>query len=101
MLNLGGNAVRLIPSRPDFTMDLDELDQMLTADRARGDLPFCVVAQLGSVNVGAVEPIGALAGVCATHSVWLHGDGACGLLAAGLKNSRAFRRNRARRLAFL
>lgn len=89
MLNLGRNAVRLVPSRPDFTMDTKELDQMLTADRARGDLPFCVVAQLGSVNVGAVEPIGAIADVCAKHHVWLHGDGACGLLAAGVPQTRA------------
>ena len=88
MLNLGRNAVRLVPSRPDYKMDTDELDRMLTADRARGDLPFCVVAQLGSVNVGAVEPIGELAEVCSKHGVWLHGDGACGLLAAGLPETR-------------
>ena len=89
MLNLGRNAVRFVPSRADFTMDIKELDQMLAADRARGDLPFCVVAQLGSVNVGAVEPVGALADVCAKHGVWLHGDGACGLLAAGVSETRA------------
>lgn len=89
MLNLGRNAVRLVPSRPDFTIETRALDQMLAADRARGDLPFCVVAQLGSVNVGAVEPISALADVCAKHNVWLHGDGACGLLAAGIPETRA------------
>jgi aromatic-L-amino-acid/L-tryptophan decarboxylase len=89
MLNLGRSAVRLVPSRPDFAMEIEALDQMLAADRARGDLPFCVVAQLGSVNVGAVEPIGALADVCAKHRVWLHGDGACGLLAAGVPETRA------------
>lgn len=88
MLNIGRNAVRFVPSRLDFTMDIDELDQMLTADRLRGDLPFCVVAQLGSVNVGAVEPINALADVCTKHGVWLHGDGACGLLAAGVPETR-------------
>jgi len=70
-------------------MDIEELDQMLTADRARGDSPFCVVAQVGSVNVGAVEEIGALADVCAKHNLWLHGDGACGLLAAGLPETRS------------
>jgi glutamate/tyrosine decarboxylase-like PLP-dependent enzyme len=88
MLNLGRNGVRLVPSRSDFTMDINELDRMLSADRARGDLPFCVVAQLGSVNVGAVEPIGHLADICAKHGVWLHGDGACGLLAAGVPETR-------------
>jgi glutamate/tyrosine decarboxylase-like PLP-dependent enzyme len=89
MLNLGRNAVRLVPSRPDFTMDIKELDRMIAADRAQGDLPFSVVAQLGSVNVGAVEPIGALADVCEKHGVWLHGDGACGLLAAGVPETRS------------
>ena len=89
MLNLGRSSVRLVPSRADFTMDAEALDLMLTADRERGDLPFCVVAQLGSVNVGAVDPIGALADVCAKHGVWLHGDGACGLLAAGIPETRA------------
>jgi aromatic-L-amino-acid decarboxylase len=88
MLNLGRRAVRLVPSRPDFTMDPAALDRMLAEDRRRGDLPFCVVAQLGSINVGAVDPIGALAEVCAKHGVWLHGDGACGLLAAGLAETR-------------
>ena len=89
MLNLGRRSVRLVPSRADFTMDAEALDGMLTADKQRGDLPFCVVAQLGSVNVGAVDPVGALADVCAKHGVWLHGDGACGLLAAGVPETRA------------
>ena len=84
MLNLGRDAVRRVPSRSDFTMDPDALDRMVAEDRARGDVPFCVVAQLGSVNVGAVDPLDALADVCARHGLWLHGDGAIGLLAAGL-----------------
>ena len=88
MLNLGRQAVRLVPSRPDFVMDTAALDRMLAEDRAKGDLPFCVVAQLGSVNVGAIEPLDAIAEVCARHGVWLHGDGACGLLAAGLPETR-------------
>jgi aromatic-L-amino-acid decarboxylase len=88
MLNLGRRAVRRVPSRDDLTMDVDALDRMIEEDRRRGDLPFCVVAQLGSVNVGAVDPIAAIADVCERHGVWLHGDGACGLLAAGLDDTR-------------
>jgi aromatic-L-amino-acid/L-tryptophan decarboxylase len=89
MLNLGRKSLRLVPSRSDFSMDTSELDRMLVEDKARGDLPLCVFAQLGSVNVGVVEPIGELADVCEKHGVWLHGDGACGLLAAGLPETRA------------
>ncbi len=80
--------MRRVPSRADFTMDPDALDRMVAEDKARGDIPFCVVAQLGSVNVGAVDPLGALADVCARHGLWLHGDGAIGLLAAGLPELR-------------
>lgn len=89
MLNLGRESVRLVPSRADFTIDPEALDRMITEDRARGDLPFCVVAQLGSVNVGAVDPIDALADVCEKHGVWLHGDGAIGLLAAALPETKS------------
>jgi glutamate/tyrosine decarboxylase-like PLP-dependent enzyme len=89
MLNLGRDSVRLVPSRADFTIDPEALDRMLSEDRDRGDLPFCVVAQLGSVNVGAVDPLNALADVCEKHGVWLHGDGAIGLLAAGLPETAA------------
>ena len=64
-------------------MDPAALAAMVAADRAAGDHPFCVVAQLGSVNVGAVDPLDALADVCAEHGLWLHGDGACGLFGAG------------------
>jgi aromatic-L-amino-acid/L-tryptophan decarboxylase len=88
MLNLGRRAVRRVPSRDDLTMDVGALERMIEEDRRRGDLPFCVVAQLGSVNVGAVEPLAAIADVCERHGVWLHGDGACGLLAAGLDATR-------------
>jgi glutamate/tyrosine decarboxylase-like PLP-dependent enzyme len=73
MLNLGRRAVRLVPSRADFTMDPRALDQMLEEDRRRGELPFCVVAQLGSVNVGAVDPIGELADVCASRRLAARG----------------------------
>lgn len=88
MLNLGRRAVRRVPSRADFTIDVEALDRMLTDDRRRGDLPFCVIAQLGSVNVGAIDPLERLAAVCGAHGVWLHGDGACGLLAAGWPQAR-------------
>ncbi|MCL4836789.1 MAG: aspartate aminotransferase family protein [Thermoanaerobaculia bacterium] len=88
LMNLGRAAVRRVPSRPDLTIDPAALERMLAADRRRGDLPFAVVAQLGSVNVGAVDPLEELAEVCSRHGVWLHGDGACGLWLAGVPETR-------------
>jgi glutamate/tyrosine decarboxylase-like PLP-dependent enzyme len=88
MLNLGRNAVRLVPSRPDFTLDPAALRRMLDEDLARGDRPCCVVAQVGSVNVGCIDPLNELADVCAEYGLWLHGDGACGAPGAMLPEMR-------------
>src|SRR5690606_18986823 len=46
LLNLGREALRRVPSRDDYTMDVQALRRMLEEDRARGDVPFCVVAQV-------------------------------------------------------
>jgi glutamate/tyrosine decarboxylase-like PLP-dependent enzyme len=88
MLNLGRNAVRLVPSRADLSMDPDALRRVVIEDIARGDKPFCVIAQVGSVNVGVIDPLAALADICSDLGLWLHGDGACGAPAAMLPEFR-------------
>lgn len=78
MLNLGREAVRAVPSHDDFTMDVEALEHLVEADRDDGDVPFCVVAQVGSINVSAIDPLEAIADVCDAHDLWFHADGACG-----------------------
>jgi glutamate/tyrosine decarboxylase-like PLP-dependent enzyme len=84
LMNLGRDSIRLIPSRIDFTMDPDELARALDEDRALGDFPLCVVAQVGSINVGAIDPLDRIADICQERGVWLHADGACGAVGAML-----------------
>lgn len=88
MMNLGREALRRVPNRADYTMDVAALRRMLDEDRARGDLPFCVVAQVGSVNVGAIDPLNEIADVCAAYGLWFHADGACGAVGAMLPEKR-------------
>jgi len=88
MLNLGRNAVRRVPSRDDFTIDIAALEGMLDEDTRRGDTPFCVVAQVGSINVGAIDPLDDIARVCAARRIWFHADGACGAAGAILPEKR-------------
>lgn len=57
LLNLGRYAVRRVPSHDDFTMNVQALERILDEDVARGDIPFCVVGQVGSINVGAIDPL--------------------------------------------
>ena len=82
LLGLGRNALRLVPSHDDFTIDTAALEAMLVADRAAGMTPFCVVGHAGSINVGAIDDFAALADITERHGLWLHLDGACGALGA-------------------
>lgn len=78
MLGIGRDAVRTIPVDDDFRMDVGALDRAIAEDRAAGRLPICVVASAGDVNTGAIDPLDAIADVCARQSVWFHVDGAYG-----------------------
>lgn len=84
MLNLGRNCVRRVRSNPDFTMNTDALVEMLEDDLRNGMIPCCVVAQVGSINVGAIDPLEEIAGICKERGIWFHADGACGAVGAML-----------------
>jgi aromatic-L-amino-acid decarboxylase len=75
----GSNAVRSIPIDGQRRMRLDALEEALLEDVAGGVVPVAVVATAGTTLTGAVDPLGAVADVCARHDVWLHVDGAYGL----------------------
>lgn len=82
MLGIGRDAVQLIPVDREFRMDVAELKRRIVADRAFGFRPFCVVANAGEVNTGAIDPLEAIADVCVNTGVWLHVDGSYGGFAA-------------------
>jgi len=82
MIGIGTDAIRYVPCADDYRMDPEALDRMLVEDRAAGKTPFCVIAYVGSINVSAVDPLEAIADVCADHDVWMHADGACGAVGA-------------------
>jgi aromatic-L-amino-acid/L-tryptophan decarboxylase len=84
LLNLGRSAVRRVPSREDLTIDPEALKTMIREDLARGDHPFCVVAQVGSINTGAIDPLEEIADICERYELWFHADGACGAVGAML-----------------
>jgi len=62
-------------------MDVSALHAMVAEDRRRGFAPWLLVANAGSVNVGAIDDLDALADVAEAHGLWMHVDGAFGAAA--------------------
>ena len=82
MLGLGHDAVRAIPCDGGFRMRVDALRAAVARDIRTGHKPVAVIATAGTVATGAIDPLNAIADVCAEHGLWLHVDGACGGVAA-------------------
>jgi glutamate/tyrosine decarboxylase-like PLP-dependent enzyme/GNAT superfamily N-acetyltransferase len=80
VLGLGEASLRLIHTRPDYTIDLDALRRTLAHDRAHGMRPFCIIGNAGTVNTGAIDPLDTLADFCERERLWFHVDGAFGAL---------------------
>jgi glutamate/tyrosine decarboxylase-like PLP-dependent enzyme len=78
-----------VPSDDGFRLDLSALRRAVEADRAAGRVPFCVVANAGTTNTGAVDPLPELADYCDRDGLWLHVDGAYGAAAALCERGRA------------
>ena len=78
MLGLGSDALRKVPCDTDFRMDLSALKDQLKSDRVAGLTPFAVIGTAGSVNVGAIDDLTAIAEIAAAESLWFHVDGAFG-----------------------
>ncbi|MDE3154167.1 MAG: cytochrome D ubiquinol oxidase subunit I [Acidobacteriota bacterium] len=78
---LGTDALRLIPMTADYRMDVGALVEAVAADRRAGRTPFLVAGTAGTVDVGAIDDLQALADVCRREQLWFHVDGAYGALA--------------------
>src|SRR5262249_49746980 len=80
---LGFSPARLhrIPSDDEFRLPVAALREAVKASRAAGERPCCVVANAGTVNTGAVDPLRELAEFCRAEGLWLHADGAYGAAA--------------------
>lgn len=79
VLGLGRRSVKSIALDQSQRIDLHHLRTALDADRAEGILPLAIVASAGTVNTGAIDPIGEMADIASEYHAWLHVDGAYGL----------------------
>lgn len=81
-------SVRL-PVDDQFRLDVNALAERVRADRDAGFKPFCVVANAGTTNTGAIDPLADLSRLCRDENMWLHADGAFGAASAVSESGRA------------
>jgi glutamate/tyrosine decarboxylase-like PLP-dependent enzyme len=82
LLGIGRDNLRLIPVDDGLRMRTDALEATIATDREAGNTPIAIVATVGTVNIGAIDPLPQIAEIARREALWLHVDGAYGGLAA-------------------
>ena len=72
------DRVRSITADAQYHLPIDALRAAIAQDRRDGLQPFMVVSNAGTTNTGAVDPLDAIADLCAAEDLWHHVDGAYG-----------------------
>lgn len=73
-LGFGLRALRKIPTDAGLRMDAGALGAAIETDRRAGVFPLAVVATVGTTSTTAVDPVPAIADICAREKLWLHVD---------------------------
>jgi aromatic-L-amino-acid/L-tryptophan decarboxylase len=84
LLGIGSDNLRAVPIDEYRRMRPEALAEMIQADIAAGRTPMAVVGTAGTTLTGAIDPLDAIAEICAQHGIWMHVDGAYGLPAASV-----------------
>ncbi len=84
ILGLGEKSLRKVPTK-NHKLDPAALAEMIDADLKESKRPFCIVANVGSVNCGAIDDLDAIAEIAQKYRLWLHIDGAFGIWARLLR----------------
>lgn len=79
ILGLGRRNVAQIPVDAEMRIDVAALEAALARDAAAKLVPVAIVANAGTTNTGAVDPIAQMAAIARRRGIWLHVDGAYGL----------------------
>ncbi|MBZ5542676.1 MAG: aminotransferase class I/II-fold pyridoxal phosphate-dependent enzyme [Acidobacteriia bacterium] len=82
LLGIHPSQLRRIPTGPDLALDVTELRKRLVLDRKAGLRPLAVIANAGTTNTGAIDPLAEIAGLAREQELWLHVDAAYGGFAA-------------------
>jgi aromatic-L-amino-acid/L-tryptophan decarboxylase len=88
LLGVDRKNLRHITVDKSYKIRLDDLAVKISADTASGRQPFCVVANAGTVNTGAIDPLLEVREIADRHQLWMHVDGSYGAFALLAKSAR-------------
>jgi aromatic-L-amino-acid decarboxylase len=88
VLGVGQDGLRKIGVDDAYRMDVGALARAVAEDRAAGWTPFAVTATVGTTSTTSIDPVPAIAELCAREGLWLHVDSAYGSMAAALPEGR-------------
>jgi len=80
IIGIGSEGVRKVKVNDKYEMDTVHLQELIEEDKRDGNIPFCVVANAGTVNTGAIDPLDKIFWICCKENLWMHVDGAFGAL---------------------
>ncbi len=75
---LGSGSLHVLPTDRRHRLDPAALSRAIAEDRDRGHRPFMLIANAGTVDVGAIDPLAELADLAVREGIWYHVDGAFG-----------------------
>ena len=78
LMGMGYEAVVKVPVNDKMQMDVAKLRELIEADLKAGNIPFCVVATVGTTDFGSIDPMNELRKLCDEYGMWLHADAAYG-----------------------
>ncbi|MBP5707032.1 MAG: aspartate aminotransferase family protein, partial [Spirochaetales bacterium] len=78
LMGLGYDSVVKVPTDERQSMDAAELERLIEADIAAGNIPMCIVATVGTTDYGSIDPLAKIRQLCDKYGMWMHADAAYG-----------------------
>src|SRR5437879_4276286 len=88
LLGIGRDNVCYIAVDERFRIRTEDLIAKISADLKTGYIPFCVVANAGTVNTGAIDPLTDIRKIADRFQLWMHVDGSYGAFAVLAESAR-------------
>lgn len=78
ILGLGYQSVVKVPVDSRKKMDMNALRSLIDADKKAGNIPYLVVATVGTTDFGSIDPLAEISKIARENNMWLHADAAYG-----------------------